>query len=166
MMMPRAGDSGSIHGWRIPNKPPQVTANPVFTALRRMGRRVNGGLLPDCRRPWKSSVKRKREFFGRAQESARCDDRDSFLRTSASRRVVPASPCRTGHPFAVSSSEEPSQMIEFVFSASPETIRSEPPEFDPSPSRQSAGPGGLRVHESRCFAFPFLRKLFRQPPCG
>jgi hypothetical protein len=91
MMMPRAGDSGSIHGWRIPNKPPQVTANPVFTALRRMGRRVNGGLLPDCRRPWKSSVKRKREFFRRAHESARCDDRDSFLRMSASRRVVPAS---------------------------------------------------------------------------
>ena len=28
------------------------------------------------------------------------------------------------------SPEEPSQKIEFVFSASPETIRSEPPEFD------------------------------------
>ena len=34
--------------------------------------------------------------------------------------------CRTGHPFAVSSSEEPSPKIEFVFSASPETIRGEP----------------------------------------
>jgi hypothetical protein len=48
---------------------------------------------------------------------------------------------------------KPSQMIEFVISASPETIRSEPPEFDPSPSRQSAGPGSLRVHESRCLLF-------------
>jgi hypothetical protein len=38
-------------------------------------------------------------------------------------------PCRTGHPFAVSGSEEPSQKIEFVFSASPETIRREPSEF-------------------------------------
>ena len=38
-------------------------------------------------------------------------------------------PCRTGHPFAVSGSEEPSQKIEFVFSASPETIRREPQEF-------------------------------------
>jgi hypothetical protein len=37
---------------------------------------------------------------------------------------------RTRHPFAVSDSEEPSQKIEFVFSASPETIRREPREFD------------------------------------
>jgi len=50
-------------------------------------------------------------------------------------------------------------MIEFVISASPETNRNEPPDADPSPSRQSVGPGGLRVHESRCFAFPFLEKL-------
>jgi hypothetical protein len=33
---------------------------------------------------------------------------------------------RTRHPFAVSGSEKPSQKIEFVFSASPETIRREP----------------------------------------
>jgi hypothetical protein len=33
----------------------------------------------------------KTRVLGRAQESARSDDRDSFLRTSASRRVVPAS---------------------------------------------------------------------------
>jgi hypothetical protein len=37
---------------------------------------------------------------------------------------------RTRHPFAVSGSEEPSQKIEFVFSASPETIRREPRECD------------------------------------
>jgi hypothetical protein len=35
---------------------------------------------------------------------------------------------RTRHPFAVSGSVEPSQKIEFVFSASPETIRREPRE--------------------------------------
>jgi hypothetical protein len=35
---------------------------------------------------------------------------------------------RTRHPFAVSSLEEPSPKIEFVFSASPETIRREPRE--------------------------------------
>src|SRR5271168_1233176 len=35
---------------------------------------------------------------------------------------------RTRHPFAVSCLEEPSQKIEFVFSASPETIRREPRE--------------------------------------
>ena len=37
---------------------------------------------------------------------------------------------RTIHPFAASGSEEPSPKIEFVFSASPETIRGEPPEFE------------------------------------
>jgi hypothetical protein len=39
-------------------------------------------------------------------------------------------PCRTRHPFAVSGSREPSQKIEFVFSASPETIRREPRELE------------------------------------
>ena len=56
--------------------------------------------------------------------------------------------CRTGHPFAVSGSEEPSQMIEFVFSASPETIRREPLGLIPSLSRLMAGPGSLRIDES------------------
>jgi hypothetical protein len=37
---------------------------------------------------------------------------------------------RTGHPFAVSGPGGPSQKIECVFSASPETIRREPREFD------------------------------------
>ena len=37
---------------------------------------------------------------------------------------------RTRHPFAVSGSGEPSQKIEFGFSASPETIRREPRESD------------------------------------
>ena len=36
---------------------------------------------------------------------------------------------RTGHPFAVSGPEGPSQKIEWVHSASPETIRREPREF-------------------------------------
>src|SRR3974377_2334163 len=51
------------------------------------------------------------------------------LRTCASRLVVPALR-RTGHPFAVSGSEEPSPKIELVFSASPETSRREPRECD------------------------------------
>src|SRR5216684_4800125 len=37
---------------------------------------------------------------------------------------------RTRHPFAVSGLVGPSQKIEFVFAASPETIRREPLEFD------------------------------------
>jgi hypothetical protein len=47
---------------------------------------------------------------------ARCwSDQELPLRTFVSRRLVPAL-CRTGHPFAVSGSGEPSQKIEFVFS--------------------------------------------------
>jgi hypothetical protein len=49
---------------------------------------------------------------------------------------------RTRHPFAVSGRCRPSQVIEFVFAASPETIRREPQEF-PSPSPVAAGPGSL-----------------------
>jgi hypothetical protein len=53
---------------------------------------------------------------------------------------------RTRHPFAVSGSEEPSPKIEFVFSASPETIRREPREGDLLRSvGQHAGPGSLRI---------------------
>jgi hypothetical protein len=37
---------------------------------------------------------------------------------------------RTTHPFVASGFEEPSPKIEFVFSASPETIRGEPPECE------------------------------------
>ena len=54
-------------------------------------------------------------------------DQNLPLRDSASRLLVPAL-SRTTHPFAASGSEEPSPKIEFVFSASPETIRGEPPE--------------------------------------
>ena len=42
--------------------------------------------------------------------------------------MVPAILRRTGHPFTVSGPEGPSQKIEFVFSASPETFRREPRE--------------------------------------
>jgi hypothetical protein len=56
-------------------------------------------------------------------------DQNLPLRNVASRLLVPAL-SRTTHPFAAPGSEEPSPKIEFVFSASPETIRGEPPEFD------------------------------------
>ena len=58
--------------------------------------------------------------------------------------MVPA-PSRTGHPFAASGYEEPSQKIEFVFSASPETNRRGPPELPPLLGRLYAGPGSLRI---------------------
>jgi len=77
-------------------------------------------------------------------------DRVIRLRTCASRLVVPAAR-RTGHPFAASSSEELSQKIEFVYSASPETIRRGPRKSPSSPSRSTAGPGSLRIEWSWCF---------------
>ena len=63
-------------------------------------------------------------------------------------------------------SREPSQMIEFVFSASPETIRNEPPEHCPFAQSASAGPGSLRVHISRCFCFSIIRKRFLSSRCS
>jgi hypothetical protein len=55
-------------------------------------------------------------------ESAHCMDQDPSLRMSASRLVVPAS-LQDRTSICCLRPEEPSQRIEFVFSASPETIR-------------------------------------------
>ena len=57
----------------------------------------------------------------------------NVFRTHSSQRVplgVGSYLRRTGHLFAVSDPVGSSQKIEFVFSASPETIRREPREFD------------------------------------
>jgi hypothetical protein len=82
-----------------------------------------------------SLCQQKSTSFLYALWRARCwSDQELPLRTFASRLMVPAL-CRTGHPFAASGSREPSQKIECVFSASPETIRREPRESPPSPSR-------------------------------
>ena len=58
--------------------------------------------------------------------------------------------CRTRYPF-VSGRCRPSQVIEFVFTASPETTRSEPREI-PSLSRLAAGHGSLRRRGSLFFS--------------
>jgi hypothetical protein len=83
-------------------------------------------------------------FLGALRRARNSSDRDLRLRTYASRLVVPA-PRRTGHPFAASGCEEPSQKSEFVFSASPETNRKGPRKSPSSPSRSTAGPGSLRI---------------------
>ena len=60
---------------------------------------------------------------------------------------------RTGHPFTVSDPCGPSQKIECVFTASPETIRREPREFD---VRRSVG--NCRTWQSaRCVILLFFR---------
>jgi hypothetical protein len=58
-------------------------------------------------------------------------------------------------------------MIEFVISASPETIRNEPPEG--CSFAQSAIGGTWQpcaFMNPDVFAFPFLGKALRQLPCG
>ena len=83
-----------------------------------------------CRHPCKSLSREKTVLLTRAtEERARTD---IFRMCSTQRVPLGSGSCfrRTGHPFAVSGSEGPSQKIEFVFSASPETFRREPPEFD------------------------------------
>jgi hypothetical protein len=108
--------------------------------------------LPVRRPPCKSKSREKRKGPWRAPESARCLDQDFSLRTIASRLVVPAS-LQDRTSICCLGLEEPSQMIEFVFSASPETIR-RGLGMCSSPSRLSTGPGSLRVDESQYFAFP------------
>ena len=83
-------------------------------------------------------------FLGALRGARTSSDRVIVLPTCAFRLVVPA-PRRTGHPFAASSSEELSQKMEFVSSASPETIRKGSRKLPSSPRRLTAGPGSLRI---------------------
>ena len=83
-----------------------------------------------CRLPCKSLSREKTVLLTRATEERA---KTNIFRTRSSQRVpLGSGSCfrRTGHPFTVSGPEGPSQKIEFVFSASPETTRREPPEFD------------------------------------
>ena len=87
---------------------------------------------------------------GRVRENAQSAMSGFAVRTSASRLVVPAVR-RTGHPFAALGSREPSQKIELVFTASPETIRRSLWSIETSSlSRHLARPGSLRIDD------PFL----------
>jgi len=85
--------------------------------------------FPVRRRPCKSLSRENTVLLTRASE-------ERALRTcqipQLARVPLGGGSClrRTGHPFAVSGPEGPSQKIECVFSASPETIRREPREFD------------------------------------
>jgi hypothetical protein len=116
------------------NRRPSLTPR---CARRQPGRYGQAGSKPGrwrlkgkyCRPPCKSVVKGRRRCTGRVRENAQCVMSGFVVRVYASRRVVPALR-RTGHPFAVSGSWEPSQKIELVFSASPKTIRREPREAD------------------------------------
>jgi hypothetical protein len=83
-----------------------------------------------CRLPCKSLSREKTLLLRRATEERA---KANIFRTRSPQRVpLGGGSClrRTGHPFTVSGPEGPSQKIEFGFSASPETTRREPPEFD------------------------------------
>lgn len=102
--------------------------NPVISADRRES-------LAYHRHPCKSLVKEKaQDLCSRSGERVVC-----LIGIGRCARMPLGvwflRPCRTGHPFAASGPEEPSQKIELVFSASPETIRREPRESPPSPGR-------------------------------
>jgi hypothetical protein len=68
-------------------------------------------------------------FWARSRERASQECQD-VLRTKLCLSASVPALGRTRHPFAVSGLEGPSQKIELVFSASPETIRREPQEGD------------------------------------
>ena len=82
------------------------------------------------RHPCKSLSREKTVLLTRATEERA---KTNIFRICSPQRVpLGSGSClrRTRHPFTVSGPEGPSQKIEFVFSASPETTRREPPEFD------------------------------------
>jgi hypothetical protein len=107
------------------------------------------GFVNPSRLPCSRLSRENTRLLTRAVRSAQDPIRQSFAarRRLRSRRSRGPCLCRTRHPFAVSSRCRPSQVIEFVFAASPETTRREPQEF-PSPSRVAAGPGSLRCRGS------------------
>jgi hypothetical protein len=85
-------------------------------------------------------------------ESAHCVDQDPSLRMSASRLVVPAS-LQGRTSFAVSGPEEPSQMIDLVFSATPEQAVGASG-CDPRPVGNRRDLAACAFVKSRCFCFP------------
>jgi hypothetical protein len=102
------------------------------------------------------SQEKKHEAYGRAPEGAHCVDQDSF---TAHKCLSAGGPRRTGHPFAVSGSKSRHRRLSWCSLPVPKQSVGAWGS-DPSPSRQSAGPGSLRVHESRCFSFPLEGKVF------
>jgi hypothetical protein len=86
--------------------------------------------LPGCRPPCKSSVKRRHGCPGHARESVQVITSRMF---NAQRMPLGIGSWRSAEPdihLLSRALKGPSQKIEFVFSASPETIRREPREFD------------------------------------
>src|SRR5205809_1075103 len=108
--------------------------------------------LPTCRHPCKSFVKGEKDYPDARLGGARTIDSNPQL----ARVPLGGGSClrRTGHPFTVSGPCGPSQKIECVFSASPETIRREPREFD---LRRTVG--NRRTWQSaRCVILLFFRR--------
>src|SRR6266581_8302311 len=113
-----------------------------------------------CRRPCKSLVKGEKDSpDARFRRSAHCRTCQNLQLT---RVPLGGGSClrRTGHPFTVSGPCGPSQKIECVFSASPETVRREPREFH---LRCSVGQWRDLAVCALCDpgAFPFVGLVFR-----
>src|SRR5438094_481217 len=100
----------------------------LFPAERLIGRKSER-FRPVSRPPCKSLSIRKTLRPRRARESAHTKD-FRVLQLAGVPLGIGSCLRRTGHPFAVLGLERPLQKIEFVFAASPETIRGEPREYD------------------------------------
>jgi hypothetical protein len=105
------------------------------------------------------SCQAQAQVFGHARESVPVTASGFIWAHACLSAFVPALR-RTGHLFVVSGSEERSQKIEFVFSASPETIRREPREHKLLYSV------GNRQNLAVCASmilFSFIGQFFRPP---
>src|SRR5438128_6170762 len=112
------------------------------------------------RRPCKSLSRGNRVLLTRASEERA---RRTCQSSQRARCFSAVGSClrRTGHPFAVSGPGGPSQKIECVFSASPETIRREPREFD---LRRSVGKWQDLAACALCDLYVLLQAEAPRPP--
>ena len=132
-------------------KPPKALSHGAQREVTARGEQQTGGhasllgkrKLPD--RPLLCKSK-QHSCLWRAQQSAHGSIRMCRCARLACRLWFPLS-SRTRHPFEASGSEELSPKIESVPSASPETIRSEPPEWEllrPAAQLQDLAVGSTR----------------------
>ena len=85
----------------------------------------------DRRHLCKSVSSEKHTISGRAQESAQCNVIRTFPSAVFASRLMVSAHAEPDIHLLSKTPGESAQKIEFVFSASPETIRREPLEFDP-----------------------------------
>ena len=138
---------------------PRFDLQPVWMRALVYSTVERSATCPESRLPCKSKSRKKHEASGRAPESAHCFDQDSL---TAHMCLSAGGSCSLQNRTSICclGLEEPSQMIEFVFSASPETIRRGLGSLIPRPVGYRRDLAACAFDESRCFCLFLYRKGF------